>query len=157
MQARNWNLDKDYPYLVNWWKQHEFGKVPQECLPPDGIIIEENNIPICAGGLYCCTGTKFGFMEWIVIDKTINFKLAHTALNLCIQNIINLAEKKNIKLLYTVTGEPALQKRYIKYHNMQLAENNVKTFIKNLTKDNYKNLDWISDDIQIKKQKEENK
>ena len=126
MQCRNWNLDNDYPYLVKWWKQHEFGQVPKECLPPDGIIIENNGIPICAGGLYCCTGTQFGFMEWIVIDKTINFKLA-------------------------------LQKRYIKYHNMKLTENNVKTFVKDLTENNYKNLDWISDDMQIKKQKEENK
>ena len=39
---------------------------------------------------------------------------------------------------------------------MKLTENNVKTFVKDLTENNYKNLDWISDDMQIKKQKEEN-
>ena len=94
MQARNWNLDKDYPYLVNWWKQHEFGIVPKKCLPPDGIIVEENNIPICAGGLYRCVNSNFSVMEWIVADKTASIKNIHKGLNLCITEIFKLA--KNI-------------------------------------------------------------
>ena len=58
MQARKWKLDTDYKYLVEWWKQHEFGTVPKECLPPDGIIVSLDK-PICAAGLYLCNGTKF--------------------------------------------------------------------------------------------------
>ena len=105
MQARNWNLDKDYPYLVNWWKQHEFGIVPKKCLPPDGIIVEENNIPICAGGLYRCVNSNFSVMEWIVADKTANIKSIHKGLNICIEKpmgitllqakILNYLSKKN--------------------------------------------------------------
>ena len=41
MKARLWNLDKDYDTLVRWWEQWEFGKVPKECLPPAGIIVEK--------------------------------------------------------------------------------------------------------------------
>ena len=151
MQARNWNLDKDYPYLVNWWKQHEFGIVPKKCLPPDGIIVEENNIPICASGLYCCTGTKFGFMEWIVADKTASIKNIHKGLNLCITEIFKLAKKYNIELIYSMTANTSLHKRYTKYHNMKLVENNVKTFLMDLTK-SYTDLEWISDDQQLKEQ-----
>jgi len=151
MQARNWNLDKDYPYLVNWWKQHEFGIVPKKCLPPDGIIVEENNIPICAGGLYCCTGTKFGFMEWIVANKTANLKSIHKGLNLCITEIFKLAKKYNMELIYSMTANTSLHKRYTKYHNMKLVENNVKTFLMDLTK-SYTDLEWISDDQQLKEQ-----
>lgn len=155
MKVRKWNLDNDYNYLVKWWAQYEFGKVPKECLPPDGIIIEENNEPVCAGGLYRCTGTNFGFMEWIVVDKNTNFKIAHKALTLCIDNIIQLAKENNIQLIFTVTAEKALHKRYTKYHGMKVAENNVKTFVKDLS-DSYKNFDWISDDIEIEKQKNRN-
>ena len=151
MQARNWNLDKDYPYLVNWWKQHEFGIVPKKCLPPDGIIVEENNIPICASGLYCCTGTKFGFMEWIVADKTASIKNIHKGLNLCITEIFKLAKKYNMELIYSMTANTSLHKRYTKYHNMKLVENNVKTFLMDLTK-SYTDLEWISDDQQLKEQ-----
>ena len=90
MQARKWNLDTDYKYLVKWWEQYDFGKVPKECLPPDGIIIEDNG-PVCAGGIYFCNGTKFGFMEWIVVDKQIGLKTAHKALNICLEEIIKIA------------------------------------------------------------------
>ena len=151
MQARTWNLDKDYPYLVNWWKQHEFGIVPKKCLPPDGIIVEENNIPICAGGLYRCVDSNFSVMEWIVADKTANIKSIHRGLNLCIAEIFKLAKKYNMELIYSMTANTSLHKRYTKYHNMKLVENNVKTFLIDLTK-SYTDLEWISDDQQLKEQ-----
>ena len=151
MQARNWNLDKDYLYLVNWWKQHEFGIVPKKCLPPDGIIVEENNIPICAGGLYRCVDSNFSVMEWIVADKTANIKSIHRGLNLCITEIFKLAKKYNMELIYSMTANTSLHKRYTKYHNMKLVENNVKTFLMDLTK-SYTDLEWISDDQQLKEQ-----
>ena len=151
MQARNWNLDKDYPYLVNWWKQHEFCIVPKKCLPPDGIIVEENNIPICAGGLYRCVNSNFSVMEWIVADKTANIKSIHRGLNLCITEIFKLAKKYNMELIYSMTANTSLHKRYTKYHNMKLVENNVKTFLMDLTK-SYTDLEWISDDQQLKEQ-----
>ena len=144
MHPRKWNLDTDYEYLVKWWKQHDFGEVPKECLPPDGVIIEDQH-PICAGGLYLCTGTKFGFMEWLVIDKKIGFKTAHKALNLCIENIFKMARDNDVKLLYTVTAEKSLQKRYVKYHGMETAEKSAMTFMKNLKGDKYKDMDWSTD------------
>ena len=153
MQSRPWNLNQDYDTLVKWWTQHEFGTVPQECLPPDGVIVEMDGVPICAGGLYIGVGTQFAFMEWIVGDKTANKRQLHSALKLCIDTIMDLAKTKNMRLVFTVTAEQALQKRYAKYHSMELTENNVKTYLRDLTGNTYKNLDWISDDTQISKQR----
>jgi hypothetical protein len=62
---------------------------------------------------------------------------------------MNLAKKRGAKLVYTMTKEEALQKRYQKYHNMVLTESNVKTFIRDLDGTNSKDLTWISDDEQI--------
>ena len=50
MQTRKWKLDTDYKYLVEWWKQYDFGTDPKECLPPDGIVVLLDR-PICAAGL----------------------------------------------------------------------------------------------------------
>ena len=144
MQARKWNLDTDYEYLVDWWEQYDFGKVPKECLPPDGVIIEDKN-PICAGGIYFGIGTKFAFMEWIIVDKKIGLKTAHKALNLCIEEIIKMAREKGVKLLYTATAQEALQKRYIKYHGMEIGEKSSMTFVKNLSNKQYKDLDFVKD------------
>jgi len=149
MQDRSWNRDDDYVTLVKWWKQWEFGVVPKECLPPDGIIVEDNGTPICAGGLYIGEGTQFAFMEWIVTDKNADARRTHTALKMCIDRIMDLAKSKGIKLVYTATKEQALHKRYTKYHDMVLTETNVKTFIRDLDGSYSEDLAWISDDEQI--------
>ena len=149
MQDRSWNRDEDYATLVKWWKQWEFGVVPKECLPPDGIIVEDNGTPICAGGLYIGEGTQFAFMEWIVTDKNADARRTHTALKMCIDSIMDLAKSKGIKLVYTATKEQALHKRYTKYHDMVLTETNVKTFLRDLDGSYSEDLAWISDDEQI--------
>tara|TARA_B100000941_G_scaffold255079_1_gene203577 strand:- start:263 stop:727 length:465 start_codon:yes stop_codon:yes gene_type:complete len=150
MKVRNWNRDKDYDTLVKWWNQWEFGVVPKECLPPDGIIIEIDGKPICAGGLYIGVGTEFAFMEWIVTDKNADSKSVHKSLRLCIESIMQMAQSKGMKLVYTATKEEALHKRYQKYHNMVLTESNVKTFLRDLDGKYANDLTWISDDQQIK-------
>ena len=92
MQVRLWDREQDYNTLVKWWTDWKFGTVPKECLPPDGIMIEDNGKPVCAGGLYIGVGTQFAFMEWIVADKTANKRIVHTALKLCIDAIMKLAK-----------------------------------------------------------------
>jgi hypothetical protein len=145
MQVRKWNLDTDYKYLVKWWKQYDFGIVPKNCLPPTGIIISQDNKPVCAGGIYFGVGTKFAFMEWIVVDKNTGLKIAHNALKLCVEELIKMAKENDIDLLYTVTAQKALQKRYIKFHKMEIGEKNSMTFVKNLSGKTYKDLDFVKD------------
>jgi hypothetical protein len=143
MKSRLWNLDKDYNYLVKWWEQYDFGTVPKQCLPPEGIIVEDNNTPICAGGLYRCVNSNFGVMEWIVADKFAPLKITHKALNLCIQELLLLAKQYKIELVYSMTANKSLHKRYTKYHNMKLVEEHVKTFLSDLS-GKYDNLEWIT-------------
>ena len=149
MHIRFWDRHKDYDTLVKWWTDWEFGIVPKECLPPDGVMVEVDSKPIWAGGLYVGEGTQFGFMEWIVVDKDADKRLAHNGLKMCIDGIMQLAKDKNIKLVYTATKEQALHKRYTKYHNMVLTESNVKTFLRDLDGSYSQDLTWISDDEQI--------
>ena len=149
MQDRLWDRDKDYDTLVKWWADWEFGKVPKECLPPDGIVVEQEGEPVCAAGLYIGVGTQFAFMEWIVTDKNAEQRLVHRCLKLCIDRIMELAKQKGMKLVYTSTKEQALHKRYQKYHNMILTESGVKTFLRDLHGAYSEDLTWISDDQQI--------
>jgi len=151
MRVRFWDRDRDYSTLVKWWNDWEFGVVPKECLPPDGIIVEEEGTPVCAVGLYIGEGTQFGFMEWIVTDKHADQRVVHRALKKCIDSIMQFARDKGLKLVYTATKEQALHKRYQKYHQMVLTESNVKTFLRDLDGSYSQDLTWISDDEQIEK------
>ena len=149
MQDRPWDRDKDYDTLVKWWTQWEFGIVPKDMLPQDGVIVSVDDKPICAAGIYLYPKTALALMEWVVTDKDSNLRKRHKAPKMCIDSIMNLAKKRGAKLVYTMTKEEALQKRYQKYHNMVLTESNVKTFIRDLDGTNSKDLTWISDDEQI--------
>ena len=152
MQYRLWNLEYDYDTLVQWWTDWKFGVVPKECLPPDGIIVEENGKSICAGGLYIGVGTQFAFMEWIVTDQQADKRAVHKSLKMCIDAIMELAKSKGMKLVYTATKEKELHKRYVKFHNMILAETGVKTFLRDFDGNYSKDLLWISEEEQLKKQ-----
>ena len=149
MQDRPWDRDKDYDTLVKWWTQWEFGIVPKDMLPQDGVIVSVDDKPICAAGIYLYPKTALALMEWVVTDKDSDLRKRHKALKVCIDSIMDLAKKRGAKLVYTMTKEEALQKRYQKYHNMVLTESNVKTFIRDLDGTNSKDLTWISDDEQI--------
>ena len=147
MKARLWDRDNDYETLVKWWNDWEFGVVPKDCLPKDGIIVEDDNKPICFTGLYSDPTTKFCIMEWTVIDKNISHIKSHKALQLCIDSVIEMAKEKGKRLMYTVTGKEALHKRYEKYHGFKKTESNVTTFINDLY-DNVKDLECFQDDEQ---------
>ena len=82
-------------------------------------------------------------MEWIVADKFAPLKVTHKALNLCIQELLSLAKKNKIELVYSTTANKSLHKRYTKYHNMKLVEEHVKTFVSDLS-GKYDNLEWIT-------------
>ena len=65
-------------------------------------------------------------------------------MKLCVDEIKKQAVKNKLGLVYTITGESSLDKLYTKHMNMQLCEKNVKSYVINLNKKKYKNLDWIS-------------
>tara|TARA_R100001369_G_scaffold85440_1_gene119139 strand:- start:73 stop:510 length:438 start_codon:yes stop_codon:yes gene_type:complete len=145
MQAKKWNLTKDYSIISKWCKEHKWDlSIPKEMLPPLGVIIEEEEEKICAAGLYVDKKAKFGFMYGIFSNsKTSKIKL-FKAMKLCLKEIEKQAAKNKLGMVYTITGEPSLNKLYTKHMDMKLCENNVKSYVMNLNKNKYKNLDWIS-------------
>ena len=148
MNSRLWNLEKDYNTLTKWWNQHNFDlPVPKDILPSLGIIIEEDDVSMCASGLYIDTGAKFGFMYGLFTNPNINKIKLYRAMNKCLQEIQKLAKSKNLGLIYTITGEDVLFRLYEK-NNMTLVENNMKAYVMNVEEEKYKNLSWImGDDI----------
>tara|TARA_R110000782_G_scaffold68489_1_gene137756 strand:+ start:57 stop:491 length:435 start_codon:yes stop_codon:yes gene_type:complete len=144
MQIEKWNLNKHYLTISKWCKEHKWDlPIPKEMLPPLGVIVIEEE-EICAAGLYVDKKAKFGFMYGIFSNpKTSKIKL-FKAMKLCLKEIEKQATKNKLGMVYTITGEPSLDKLYTKHMDMKLCENNVKSYVMNLNKKKYKNLDWIS-------------
>jgi len=147
MNSRLWDLNKDYDTLVEWWNQHEFDlPVPKDVLPPLGIMIEMNGVPVCAAGLYeDHRRTKFGFMFGLFTNPEIGRIKLYKAMNMCLEEIQNEAKIKELGLVYTITGESALFKLYER-NNMTLVENNTRSYVMNVQQENYNDLRWIMGD-----------
>ena len=145
MQVRKWNVKKDYPSILKWCNQRDWDSpIPQETLPAVGVMVTDKE-DICAAGLFVDKTSKLGFMWGIFSNpKTGKIKL-FKAMKLCIQEIEKQAIKNKLGLVYTITGESSLDKLYTKHMGMSTCENNVKSYVINLNKNKYKNLDWISE------------
>ena len=145
MRARKWNLKKAYPVICEWCKKHRWDLAfPEGVLPPRGIVIEDEKI-ICAAGLHIDKGSTLGFMYGIFSEPDINKIKLFKAMKLCVNEIYKLAKECNLGLVYTMTGEKALHKLYENHLNIKCCENNLKSYIINLDKKKYADLDWISE------------
>ena len=144
MQARKWNVKKDYPLILDWCKQRDWDlPIPQETLPAVGIIILDKEA-ICAAGLFVDKTSKLGFMWGIFSNPKIGKIKLFKAMKMCVEEIKKQASKNKISLVYTITGESALHKLYGRHIGMTMCENNINSYVMNLNKKKYKNLDWIS-------------
>tara|TARA_B100001057_G_scaffold230685_1_gene230948 strand:+ start:1051 stop:1485 length:435 start_codon:yes stop_codon:yes gene_type:complete len=143
MKYREWDLDQDYPILEKWCNEYEWDSViPKDILPPQGLIVEDKE-PICAVGLYLNPEVKFGYMYGIFSNPKIGKIKKYKAMKMILKKVKILAKKKNIKIILTHTAEKALEKLYIKHGDMEYGEKNVKSYIMNLDKKKYTNLDWL--------------
>ena len=143
MKARKWNLDTDYDILKQWWEEWEFGVVPLELLPPDGVIVESDK-PICAVGVYFGEGCKFCMMDWLVKDKHASLRDSHKSIQLCIDELIKLVKDKGYKLIFTNTSDNSLMKRFTRMHGFKLTENSVRTFVKDVN-NSYTDFEFVQD------------
>jgi len=144
MKYKEWDLDQDYPILEKWFKEHQWDSViPKEMLPSLGVMIVEEKKEICAAGLYIDKNAKFGFMYGIFSNPNTGKIKLFKAMKMCLQEIKKQAIKNKLGMVYTITGDKALEKLYIQHGDMEYAEKNVKSYVMNLDKKKYDNLDWI--------------
>ena len=146
MNFRKWNLKKDYPTIVEWCKKRKWDlPIPKELLASEGIIVEEDQT-ICAAVLYIDKESGFSFMYGIFSDPDAGKMKLFKAMKICVDEIITLAKSKKLNFLYTLTGETALHQLYEKHSDLKKCEENLKSYVINLDKKKYNDLDWISED-----------
>ena len=100
MKTRIFNLLEDYKLLESWWDAHGSYPPKPEHLSETGIIVEDNEQPICAGFLYQ-TDSKICVFEFVVSNPKAAKDKRNDALKRLIEVIQNLAEKLDYSLVYT--------------------------------------------------------
>lgn len=101
--------------LSGWWKDWGFEVPPKDFLPDNGcggIIVYDENIPVCAGFLYT-SNSGVAWVEWIISNKNYRKKPQRKeALVLLIDTLGNIAKKIGYKYLYSPLKGDSLIKIY---------------------------------------------
>jgi hypothetical protein len=101
--------------LVGWWKDWGFEVPPKDFLPDNGcggIIVYDEDIPVCAGYLYT-TNSGVAWVDWIISNKDYRKKPQRKeALILLIDTLTNIARNTGHKYSYALLKHEGLIETY---------------------------------------------
>ena len=97
---RKFDFNRDYDTILSWWEKHcGFAPKPDH-LSQNGIIVEANGMPICAGFLYQ-TDSAICVFEFVVCNPDAPKSAREEGLKALITAIQCSAYAMGYKLIYT--------------------------------------------------------
>lgn len=125
MEVRKFQTS-DYFELCGWWNKHNWPCIPLDHLPENGFIVEG----LAAGFLYK-TDSKFGLLEFVVANPDSSKEDRAQALDLVIDNTLNLAKELGFKSIFSSITHPKLIQRY-QEHGFMMTDENMTNMIRRL-------------------------
>lgn len=124
MQIRKYVSSQDYFSIAVWWNEQKWTSIPQDHLPEHGFIVEG----IAAGFLYK-TDSKFALLEFVIANPSTSKEERSEALDLIIDNLLNLAKELEFKSVFSSITHPKLVNRY-KEHGFTVTDENMTNLIR---------------------------
>lgn len=107
--------ERDYEdILVGWWNDWGWEAPVKDFLPDDGkggIIILDEEVPICAGFMYA-TNSKVAWVDWIISSKTYRGNKRKQAIKLLIETLTNVCKNTGSKYIYALIKHKGLIETY---------------------------------------------
>jgi len=109
-------VETDYDaILVGWWKDWKWTPPLQDFLPDNGmggIMVLDNDIPVCAGFVYM-TNSKVAWVDWIISSRDYSKKpQRQQALSLLIKTLTDTCKNSGNKFCYALLKNKSLTKTY---------------------------------------------
>lgn len=99
--------------LTNWWNDWNWTSPQKDFLPDDGkggLIVLEDNVPVCAGFVYV-TNSKVCWVDWIISSKERS-ENRKQAIDFLIECLTNVARNSGAKYVYALIKNNSLIKTY---------------------------------------------
>lgn len=103
---------EDYTELVDLWRSNGWEPPPLDWLPPAGLAVTGPEGKILAAGWFYATGTRLGFVEWLISDPGASRQLRARALDLLMEKGLETLDKLGIRDIITMTKSRAVLRRY---------------------------------------------
>ena len=101
--------DTDYEdILVGWWQQWGWEPPQKDFLPNSGIIVYDDETPICAGYMYL-TNSKVAWVDWIISNKEYTKKPQRKdAIKLLVSALTEICKTTGSKYVYALIKNQSL-------------------------------------------------
>jgi len=101
--------------LLKWWDDWGWQAPPKDFLPNNGesgLIVMDNDIPICAGFIYT-TNSKVAWVDWIISNKEYRKKPQRSeAIKQLIEVLTDVCENRGYKYVYALIKHSNLTETY---------------------------------------------
>lgn len=118
----------DYEELSAWWTAWGWPPIPQEYLPPDGLIVSAEGKNICAVFLYR-TNSPICWAENYISCKDCERNTRQWALDLLIESAVEKAVSFGFQVVMSSINHPVLGKRLEK-GGFMVSDTNMTTYMR---------------------------
>ena len=113
MQLKEFTAD-DYETCAQWWSGHGWEPVPAVVLPKLGMMVVDDEAPICAAWLYMDNSVGVSMLEWLVTNPDVSPMQTARAIKTLVAFMSDRAKEMNYGVMLTTCRQPSLARMYEK-------------------------------------------
>lgn len=129
MKVRDFQSE-DYEIVSQWWGQWGWPAIPLEFLSPEGIVIENDGLPVCATWIYL-TNTPICWIENYISDKGADKAIRGDALDLLVLSSLEKAKDLGAAVAMSSIRHAGLGKRLEK-SGFIMSDKNMTNYVRGL-------------------------
>lgn len=110
MRIEKFDKNKHYDILEDWWTEHNHMQVPSSSLSGVGLVVYDNDTPICMSFLYVMAGCDLAQIAWTTTNPEANLRQKYRSILYCLEGLIALAKKYERKHIISFSSSKGLTK-----------------------------------------------
>lgn len=126
MRVRRLNTRTDFPILQKFWVAKGLPEVPEEFLPPTGLVVVDDDLfgeTLFCGAYLVKSDAGLASIGYVAANPEIPKHLRSDALDLLILELAKLAKEAGFPMVSVSTNVKALQARYERLGFVKTDEN----------------------------------
>lgn len=99
----------NYGELCGWWDKHQHAIIPFTSLPL-GVVVSKENKKLAMAFIYTMDGCDVAQLAWTTSNPENSARESYQSVDLAIDALLQIAEKKNKKLILCFSASKGLSK-----------------------------------------------
>lgn len=113
MHSSPFEIEKHYDIACEWWKQWKWNALPLAALPKNGIVVYDNELPVCMGFIYL-TDSCICWVEHIIANQSADRTQRSHGIDLLIKALSKKAKSLDYVIAMTSINKKTLIAKHIK-------------------------------------------